>query len=176
MATSQNGWPALDSSSGLLHTWTVPAKNGHRDFRLRNGSAGFLLCHFLLWFAEVIEPLAGGIFDDWAYAYRPVRGSTTGLSNHSSGTAVDANATKHPLGVRGTFGAAVTYAKIRTRLALYRGAIRWGGDYQNRADEMHFEINVPLSVAEDVAQRLMNTPRGKRVLAANPTQKAVILS
>ena len=173
MSTSQNGWPALESTSRLLYTWTIPARSGERKIRLRNGSAGFLLCHFLLWFAEVIEPLAGGILDDWGWAWRPIRGQVDGLSNHAAGCAVDANATKHPLGRFGTF---VNAAKIRLRLRLYRGVIRWGGDYSGRKDEMHFEINRPLADAERLARRLMNTPRGKRLLEANHGLREVILS
>jgi len=184
MATSQNGWPALSGGSSLLHRWDVPAHTGSREFTLRNGSAGFLLCHFLLWYAERIEPLAGGVFDDWGYAFREVRGSATDLSNHASGTAADANATRHPLGVVGTFLFRVKFktkritaaARIRIRLRLYRGAIRWGGDYNGRKDEMHFEINAGLSKCERVAKRLMDTPRGKRLLDANPGQRKVILS
>lgn len=174
MTTSQNGWPALATDSPLLYTWTIPAKSGERKIRLRNGSAGFILCHFLLWFAEVIEPLAGGILDDWGYAYRPIRGQSTELSNHASGTAADANAIKHPLGRSGTFG--IRAIRIRLRLKLYRGALRWGGDYNGRKDEMHFELDQPLPDVEKVARRLMSTPRGKRLLAANPTQRAVIQS
>jgi hypothetical protein len=173
MATSQNGWPVLDSGSGLLHTWTIPAKTGTRQIRLRGGSAGFLLCHFMLWFAEEVEPLTGGVLDDWGYAYRPIRGQLTGFSNHASGTAVDANATKHVLGARNTFTAEQA-KKIRSRLKWTGGAIRWGGDYVTRADEMHFEINRPLADCERIAKWLLRTPRGKRLLAANPSQRKVI--
>lgn len=172
-AQSQNGWPALSSSSSLLYTWSIPTKAGVVRLRLRNGSAGFLLCHMLLWIADVIEPLVGAVLDDWGYADRLVRGSETTLSNHASGTAADANATRHPLGRVGTW---VQAARIRLRLKLYAGAIRWGGDYHGRVDEMHFEINVPLAPVEKVARRLMKTPRGRKILAANPSQRAVILS
>ena len=192
-ATSQNGWPALPYGSRLLHTWVIPARTGVARITLRNGSAGFVLAHFLLWFAEVVEPLAGKILDDWGHASRPVRGSETTLSNHASGTAADANATRHPLGVRGTFrfkplvlvGAAVAKMRrrqrtaeelIRRRLRQYRGALRWGGDYRTRADEMHIEIDQPLPYVEQLARRLMHTPRGRRILKANPGQRAVILS
>ena len=174
MATSQNGWPALASNSSKLHTWQVPGTN--RYFRLRNGSAGFLLCHFILWYHERVHKLneAGAVWDEWAWAYRPVRGSTTGLSNHSSGTAVDLNATRYPLGT--TLMLAWRKTRIRLRLRLYRSCIRWGGDYEGRKDEMHFEINKPLPTCEVVAKSLMRTKRGKRILDANPGQKRVILS
>lgn len=174
----------LAADSPLLHTWTIPARTGVAKIRLRNGSAGYVLAHFLLWLAETIEPLAGKVLDDWGYAYRPIRGQSSGYSNHASGTAADANATRHVLGRTGTFaykvkikGKSLTAAaRIRSRLVFYGGVIRWGGDYHGRKDEMHFEIVKPLAVTEKLARRLMKTPRGKRLLAANPGQKAVILS
>lgn len=175
MATSANGWPVLLTGSAKLHTFVIPAKTGVFKIRLRGGSAGFILAHFLLWFAEVIEPVAGKILDDWGHAVRPVRGQTSGYSNHASGTAFDVNALKHPLGVRGTFRR-WQYVKMRARLALYVGCLRLGIDYQNRPDEMHGEINKPLASCERVAKLLMRTPRGRRILAANPGQKRVILS
>lgn len=176
-AKSQNAWPALERGSAKIHSWVIPAKTGRVSLPLRNGSAGFILAHLALWLAETVAPLAGKITDDWGYAYRPVRGYETTLSNHSSGTAMDLNATAHPLGKVGTWPAKQA-ARIRNRLrwALYGGAIRWGGDYHGRKDEMHFEINVPLPVCEKVARRLMSTPRGRRLLAANPGQREVILS
>lgn len=180
MPTSQNGWPVLEPDSPKLYTWTIPARTGTIRLRLRNGSAGFLLCHLLLWLAETIEPLAGDSLDDWGYAHRPIRGQTTGFSNHASGTAADANAPRHWLGQRGTFGYLIhglpAEIRIRTRLRFYRGTIRWGGDYRLRADEMHFELDRPLADAERVARRLMGTSRGRRILEANPGQRAVILS
>lgn len=174
MATSQNGWPALGRTSSQLHKWIVPGTD--RYFMLRNGSAGFLLCHLILWYHEVVQKLneKGSVWDEWAFAYRPIRGSETGLSNHSSGTAIDLNATKYPLGTRRM--AAWRRAKIRARLTMYLGAIRWGGDYEGRKDEMHFELNRSLPFCEKLAKQLMKTPRGKRILEANPSQKAVILS
>lgn len=173
--TSQNGWPALAADHKALHTWIIPARTGTIRLRLRNGSAGFILAHFALWFAETIEPLAGKVADDWGYASRPIRGQTSGLSNHAAGCAMDLNATKHVLGKRGTFGRTKA-ARIVARLALYEGCIRWGGTYQRRADEMHFEVVQSLPVCERVARKLMRTWRGERLLLANPSQKEVILS
>lgn len=175
MAISQNGWPVYTSSAASgLRTWVIPGTD--RRITLRDGSAGFLLVHLILWFHERIEKISGGVWDEWGYAYRPVRGRTAGFSNHASGTAVDVNATKHPLGARGTFKR-WQVVKIRARLKLvYLGRIRWGGDYVNRADEMHWEINVPLAQCERRARRLADSPRGKRILAANPGARAVIFS
>lgn len=175
MSTSQNHWPALPANSDKLYTWVIPARTGVFTLRLRNGSAGFLLAHFALWFAEVIEPVLAKVLDDWGHAYRMVRGYSETLSNHASGTAMDLNATTHPLGAMGTFKP-WQVMEIRARLLLYRGCLRWGGDYVGRKDEMHTEVNADLPTCERRARALMKTSRGKRLLVANPTQKAVILS
>lgn len=174
MPTSYNGWPVVQPSSPLLHGWVIP--DASRTMKLRNGSAGFLLSHFTLWFHETIEAIDEGTYDDWAYAYREVRGSS-GWSCHASGTAVDLNATRHPLGTAPEANYSKKHiAAIRDRLRLYQGCIRWGGDYSGRKDPMHFEINKGIEACEDVALKLIDTPRGKRILEANPGQKRVILS
>lgn len=172
--TSVNGWPVLQAGSPKLHTWVIPARTGEVRIRLRNGSAGFLLAHFLLWFAEVVEPLRGGITDDWGWAVRPVRGMTTGYSNHSSGCAADVNATKHPLGAEGTF--TPRQVRLIRRRLRWMGVLVWGGNYHFRKDPMHFEIVQPLDVCERRARRLTRTPRGIRILRANPGQRKVIYS
>ena len=173
-ATSQNGWPALEAGSALLHTWVIPARTGAVRVTLRGGSAGFLIVHLLLWWAEVLEPLAGRVLDDWGFAARLIRGSATELSNHASGTAADANATAHPLGTHTL--TADELAKLRRRLKLYAGTLRCGAFYSGRVDQMHTEVNASLTRCEHVARVLMLTPRGRRILAANPGQRAVILS
>lgn len=171
---SQNRWPALGSSSRLLHVWIIPCRTGTIRLKLRNGSAGFLLAHFVLWYGDSIEKLQGKVLDDWGYADRLIRGSLTEISNHSSGTAADLNATKHPLGT-------LTLkpwqkAKIRARLLIYSGCIRAGLDYHRRKDEQHYEINKDIAACERVAKRLLKSDRGVRLLDANPSQRPVILS
>lgn len=167
MTTCDNGYPAL--SSDECHLWIIPGTNRH--FRMARGPAGFLLAHLSLWFDEEVEPLDRGVWDDWGWAWRPIRGSSsdTVLSNHA-GYAVDLNATAHPMGVPtlSTFTVSET-ARIRRRLKYaYGGVIRWGGDYVSRPDAMHFEIvGSPRQVAR-VARRLRVSPRGVRVRKANP--------
>lgn len=175
-ATSQNGWPVLHEGSPLLYRWTIPAKSGTTLLTLRNGSAGFLLAVFVLWWAEIIEPLVGRVLDDWGYADRPIRFSTE-TSNHASGTAADTNAMKHPLGVEGTLTAVqkrMIADVLRTR---FKGTLRHGAFYKGRVDPMHVEVNAPLRDVEKRARWLMRfSSRGRRIIKANPTQKAVILS
>jgi len=174
-----NGWPALAATSTLLHTWIVNGPSGQSKFRTRNGSCGFVLAHNALWFDGKVEGLVEDVLDDWSYAYRPIRGFDEGgvLSNHA-GYAVDLNATDHPLGVptRETFTPAEVRLIMR-RMEFYDDVIEWGGNWR-RADAMHFEIapGTTMKDVERVARRLLDSPRGKRILAANPGQKAVILS
>src|SRR4051812_29568389 len=104
MATTVNGHTVLFSNrtSGelpRLRKWLIPGT--HRHLYMRDGSMGFVLAHCALWFDESIERLdiTGQVWDEWGWAVRPVRGKSTGYSNHSGGVAEDLNATRHPRGV-----------------------------------------------------------------------------
>jgi hypothetical protein len=147
-----------------------------RALVLRDGSAGFLLCHYALWFHERLERLDVGPLDDWGWASRTIRGSSV-VSNHASGTAIDLNARKHPMGAptRATFSRREV-AEIHKRLRLYRGCLRWGGDYVRRADAMHVEIDADMARVEARARVLCSTKRGVRILESNPGAHDVILS
>ncbi|WP_328530779.1 M15 family metallopeptidase [Nocardioides sp. NBC_00368] len=182
MAVSENGWEVLSGySDKRLYQWKIPTKQGVVKITMRQGSVGFVLAHAVMLWADNIEPVYGKVLDDWGFAPRSVRGSST-PSNHSSGTAVDVNATKHPLGIRNTMHGMRTWLlknmSIRYFSSKRPNVIRWGGEYVNRADEMHLEVRPGVSMAEmeQVAKRLMKSPGGKKLLAANPSQKGVILS
>jgi hypothetical protein len=110
-----------------------------------------LLIGFASEFHQLIEPIDAGTFDDWGYAYRMVRGNPTKLSCHSSGTAIDLNATQHPLGKAGTFSP----EKVPMIQALAKKyGLTWGGDYKNRKDEMHFEISISAAKAAALITKL----------------------
>jgi hypothetical protein len=109
------------------------------------------LAAFAAEFHELIEPIDEGTFDDWGYAYRMVRGNPTKLSCHSSGTAIDLNATKHPLGKYDTF-AAEKVPMIRALAKKY--GLKWGGDFKTRPDDMHFEVEVSTSKAKELITKL----------------------
>lgn len=178
---SANGWQVIDGSTDgplpRLRKWVIPTPGAPADRHLymRDGSAGFLLAHLALWFHEKVERLDLGVWDEWGYAPRPIRGGST-PSNHASGTAMDLNATRHPMGVpiARTFTAGQVKA-IRRRLKVYGGRIDWGGDW-TRPDGMHFELSPGSTLAgvESRARQLIDTPRGERVLAANPGALVVI--
>jgi hypothetical protein len=182
MATSQNGFPALTTGSNYIHNWKVPGTG--RTFNLRSGSAGFLLAYVASWYNDNIRRIGLGIWDDWGWAFREIRDATD-LSNHASGTAIDIDATKHPLGVAGTFLFTVLYKgrreiakRVINRFLKNRmgGTVRWGENYSGRKDGMHFEIDAPLHEVERKARFLANTKRGKKILAANPGQRKIIFS
>jgi len=184
MATSQNGYPVIFTSETTgplprLRKLIIPVEKGNpRHFYVRDGSVSLHLGSFALWWHEKLEPINQGTWDDWGWAVRPVRGQTSGYSNHASATAIDIDATEHPRGVATsrTFTEA-EIDKIHRRLLYHEGCLRWGGDYHTTPDGMHVEIDKPLSEVERVAQKkLVDSPRGKRILAANPGLLAVVMS
>jgi hypothetical protein len=132
---SQNGWPASKDPVELgVKSYAVPGST----VKLRCAEAvAPLLVGFAAEFHKLIEAIDAGSLDDWGYCFRMIRGSTDNLSNHSSGTAIDLNASAHPLAAVGTF----EVGKIPMIQALAKKyGLRWGGDYKNRKDEMHFEV------------------------------------
>jgi len=178
----QNGWPVIlpghdtsntPSADPRLRLYVIPGAN--RRIWLRDGAAGFVLAHFCLWFHERIQPLdKDKQYDDWGYAYRPINGSSD-WSNHAGGLAVDLNALKHPQGRRQTFVHHWKERRIRRRLArLYQHLIRWGGEYERVPDEMHYEVIGSLASMRILARTLANTPRGKRIIEANPGLRKVL--
>jgi hypothetical protein len=144
---SQNGWTA--NRRDLCSWFRVPGTNV--KLLLRTEYAGPLL----VLVAQIVNARVEPIRDPgcWSYAERLVRGSSSSVSNHASGTAIDLNAPRHPLGRRGTFTPAQR-AEIKAIERACGGAVRWGGSYQGRADEMHWEINTT-----DIAMLLEATRR-----------------
>lgn len=137
MTTSQNGWPASKEPNEIgIKRYPI----GDSGVKLRCAeSVAPLLLAFATQFHEHIERIDDGPLDDWGYCYREIRGSQTVLSNHSSGTAMDLNASKHPLGSTGTFSPAQV---VLIQALCKKYGLRWGGDYKNRKDEMHFEVSL----------------------------------
>jgi hypothetical protein len=149
METSYNGYPASKDPEAIkIKSYLV--KGTDRKLRCAE-SIGPLLAAFAAEFHELIEPIDEGTFDDWAYAYRMVRGNPTKLSCHSSGTAIDLNATKHPLGKYDTFPAEKV-PMIRALAKKY--GLKWGGDFKSRPDDMHFEVAVTPAKAKELIKKL----------------------
>jgi hypothetical protein len=138
VTVSQNGLSANDRS--VIASFTIPGSV--RKIALRKGWVSVVLLDWLGFWHNELEPLDQGQLDDWGYAERLIRGSSTIVSNHASGSAGDANSLKHPLGTdparNFTPG---QLAKMRARLPLYRGVMRAGAFYTGRKDGMHGEID-----------------------------------
>lgn len=147
--TSYNGYPA-SKNPDEIKIKSYPVKGTDRKLRCAE-SVGPLLAAFAAEFHELIEPIDEGTFDDWGYAFRMVRGTTDKLSCHSSGTAIDLNATKHPLGKAGTFPAEKV-PMIRALAKKY--GLKWGGDFKTRPDDMHFEVEATLTKAQALIKSL----------------------
>ena len=149
MLTSYNGWPA---SKDQAEIGVKPFAVEGTAIKIRCAKdAGPLLAAFAAEFHKLIEPIDAGALDDWGYCFRMVRGTTDKLSNHSSGTAIDLNASKHALGKVGTFDEAKV-PMIRALAKKY--GLTWGGDYRGRKDEMHFEIAISPEKAVALAKKL----------------------
>ena len=149
MLTSYNGWPASKDPAEIgIKSYAVPGTT----IKLRCAEkVAPLLIGFAAEFHNLIEPLDDGALDDWGWCFRMVRGTTDKLSNHSSGTAIDLNASKHPLGQIGTFEA----GKVPMIRALaHKYGLTWGGDYRSRKDEMHFEISIDATKAAALIKKI----------------------
>lgn len=143
--TSQNGWAVHPDQKNLaILSWVTG--------RVVPGDVHKIFDYICTRFHNEVEPIVRK--ESWGWAYRPVRGKTTGFSNHASGTAIDLNAPKHPIGVRNTFTPAQK-KKIKDIVASTKGAVRWGGDYVNRPDEMHFEINTNSARLREVVKEVV---------------------
>lgn len=160
MAHSGNGYEVISRSKCR----TIEPVAGCK-FYLRGGPVSQLFDWLIYRFHNEVEPISGPVLDDWSYANRNVRGART-ISNHASGTAVDLNATQHPLGASGTFNPHQVRA-IRRILNDAKGCLRWGGDYNGRKDEMHFEINADETRLYQVLSSLPLAARllGDRILS-----------
>jgi hypothetical protein len=139
MTLTQNGWLAIADYGDplLMKNPTVPGTDVRLLGGVRAGPAGEVLLQFASNFHHQVEQLVQ-TQGCWGFQPRVIAGSTT-LSNHASGTAIDLNSARHPMGRGGTF-TLQQRASIRALLETYRGVIRWGGDFTGRPDDMHFEI------------------------------------
>lgn len=164
MAVSQNNWAVIHSGSSPQLT-----KLPHVTGRVRAGDVFTVLSDLCEQFDAHVEEIVKS--DSWGYAYRAVRGGRK-FSNHASGTAVDLNATKHGMYMKGTFSSA-QIAKMRHILKRYidpktgRCIVRWGEDYVRRRDGMHFEIhNADQAAVARVAANLRKAASKKSDTAA----------
>jgi hypothetical protein len=132
MVTSQNGFPASREPGEIgVRNFTVPGTA--ITVAVRADIAPRLL-KMAEWFHHNVEQLKKEQCS--GYSFRKINGSND-FSNHASGTAIDLNSLKHPLGRPGT----VPKNKRSAISAKARElGLLWGGDFDGRVDEMHFEV------------------------------------
>lgn len=94
--------------------------------------------------------LDAGILDDWSYACRDIRGSST-PSEHSRGTAIDINAVTNPMG-----SVLRTDMPYWVPLVAKKYGLRWGGTYTRRPDAMHFEFLGTIAEARAIVAGIRN--------------------
>lgn len=169
MVASQNGWVANDRSK--VSSQLVPGTNVRLTVRSDAPGQLLIMCAALFdkWVEDIDVSASFGTPDDWGYAERPIRGGSD-LSNHASGTAIDLNATRHPLGTNpGANYSPAQIAAIHKIVGLTDGVVRWGGDYIGRKDGMHLEINDGQDLASCGRALTVVTAVVQQVLGENPT-------
>lgn len=156
MAISRNGWDVYTSSSNAKLT-NFPWVTG----RVRNGDHYIVLNYLAERYNKEVERINRA--SSWGYAYRAVRGASV-VSEHATGTAVDFNAPKHPLGVSAsrTFSPAQIKA-IRKIVKDLNGSVRWGGEW-SRPDGMHFELIGGNALMKKTANRIKAGKKPKPII------------
>lgn len=167
MARSQNGWPAAES----LKTRVIEPVPGVRFRIVDNNNVDAVFTYLVKQFHERVDDVTKPHpMDDWSFYFRTNRNNPNELSNHSSGTAIDLDATEHPNGVATsrTFTPR-QIAEVHEILRELDGVVRWGGDYTRTVDAMHFEINVRPGGLRKIGRKLRKGKviRRLKVVSAN---------
>lgn len=143
-ATSYNGWPAsIDAKSIGVAPFAVagiPFPGG-----VKAGDVATVLGYVAAQFHRRVEPLVSP--GCWGWSYRQNRNAAN-LSCHSSGTAIDINAPKHPNGIEAsrnfTKAQIAEVHAILSEIPELAEVVHWGGDWHAPTltpDPMHFEIH-----------------------------------
>lgn len=103
----------------------------------------------------------------WGYNCRFVRGSTTTVSNHAYGRAIDINSESNPMST--TFQSNIPPAVVK--MWIDHG-FYWGGHYSTRYDTMHFEYVATLAEASTFYAKLT----GKPIPTPTPTCPSLTLA
>lgn len=146
---TENGWPQIPAN--VLDKSGIPGLKA--DFRIETapGDVSTLLRAWILWYDRNVEDVEfnyqNGARDEWGWSAT----NSVWNSNHLSGTAVDINATRWPMGRRNMPQDLVD--RVQRGLVLFEGTIFWGRVWNN-PDEMHYQIaGTPASIAP-LAQRI----------------------
>ena len=136
---SQNGWPA--SAHLPLRPLVVNGVSfapGIRD----NDDIEVVFRYIAEEWAKHVEPLQSP--GCWGFSYRENRNASN-LSCHSSGTAIDINAPRHPNGIEASSSLIATVHPILSSVTELASLVHWGGDWHRSnsltPDPMHFELH-----------------------------------
>jgi hypothetical protein len=162
MAQTPNGFTVLTTREQCVE---YKIKDG-LVLPLAGGDYATVLVKFLVRFDRHVEPLRTDTTFGWAY--RVNTNSPDQFSEHAAGTAVDVNSTDHPNGTTGTF-TTDQEEQIRKELDNLDGVLKWGADFRNVKDPMHFELIGTDDEINLVARRLAkeNTVSLKRLEPGN---------
>lgn len=177
MPTSINGWPVLDGGYGdpRLDKKPIPGCP-KRSLTMRREVLPLFLA-LASDYHRTIAPLDQGTWDEWSYDYRQARAASA-WSDHSSGTAVDLNASAEgnlgygPLSwwKQGRRALQAQRLKRRYKVVIWGGAKELGGDYYlaNDTDWMHWALRPGTTLADvqRVIADLGIQPDGTRVKPA----------
>jgi hypothetical protein len=158
VSTSYNGWSASpDLATRPLSVAGEEFVPGVRD----DADVWEVLNYVATQMHERVEPIVRDDWhqmDDWGYNFRLTTGDPNSLSNHSSGTAIDYNATRHPFGVPAdeNFTPAQIDEIHKIINVELEGLVEWGGDYRNTPDAMHFDIKGTKAQIAALAHKIRN--------------------
>lgn len=174
MPTSINGWPVLEGGYSDPKLKALPIPGCPKRKLTMRAEVLPLFLALASDYHRTIAPLDQGEWDEWSYDYRPARQSSS-WSDHSSGTAVDLNASAEgslgygPLSwwKQGRRALQAQRLKRRYKVVMWGGAKELGGDYYlaNDTDWMHWALRpgVTLADVQRVIADLGIQPDGTRV-------------
>jgi hypothetical protein len=145
---SINGWPVIPKWGDYrLATATIPGTT--RRITMRKDVLPYFLA-FAADYHKWIAPIDTGTFDDWSYHPPRTGRASNKISDHSSGTALDLNATLE--GAQRESNKA-WWGRMQKKRALSRlrkiyDLLSWGGDYKNFYDPMHWYLKPGSNLAQ----------------------------
>lgn len=177
MPDSYNGWPASKDPKAIDIDQAFTAAGRKFPGGVKRGPVSVVFRYLIEQFDKRVEEVdlydAG---DEWGWHYKPSANSPSKLSCHSSGTALDVNATRHPnrTPASRTFTAG-QIREIKAILAELGGVVRWLGEART-PDPMHFEIaGTPAEVAR-VAGRILSGSHEPAPTPANEENDVIIIT
>lgn len=144
MVASYNGWRASPNRSDIgVVDFTVTLDGVDIAFPsgVKAGAVATCFTYLVQQFHARVERVINP--GCWGYYFKTSANSASLISCHSSGTAIDIDAPRHPNGQAASRSfSPAQIAQIRAILAELSGVIYWGGDAWNGGtpDSMHFEI------------------------------------